>query len=202
MDTALKIVLWTILIALVLAAVGFVLLRWIALRIARHVAEATERAISSSIHPGIARTGAALSTVVDRQRRDRYLAQVEKIAVVMDRLIRLPVVGGIGLDAVIGLVPVVGDVISFALSSTIIIRAAQMGMSAELLSRLIAIQTTDLLLGSVPVVGDLIDVAYKANTRSAALIRAQITALRAPPPATSARSEDRLPGPGDRSANP
>src|SRR3954463_14777523 len=100
MDAALKIALWAALIAILLAAAGYVILRWFVLRIARRVAEATERAISSSIHPGIARTGAALSNAADRVRRDRYLAQIEKMAVVMDRLIRLPIVGGIGLDAV------------------------------------------------------------------------------------------------------
>jgi hypothetical protein len=66
----------------------------------------------------------------------------------MDRIIPLPIVGGIGLDAVLGLIPGVGDVISFAISSSIVIRAAQLGVPESLISRLVAIQMTDLLARS------------------------------------------------------
>jgi Domain of unknown function (DUF4112) len=44
-----------------------------------------------------------------------------------------------------------------------------------LITRLVAIQCTDLLLGAVPVLGDLMDVAYQADVKSAALIRAAVT---------------------------
>ena len=171
MQDALTILLWTAVAALILAAACFIAVRWIAFRIARRVAETAERAIASSVQHGMRRTGIRISGVQDPALRARYLAQIDLTAKVMDRLIPLPVVGGIGLDAILGLVPVVGDVISFGLSSVIIVRAAQLGVPEETLSKLVAIQTTDLVLGAVPVVGDLFDVAYGANARSAALIR-------------------------------
>jgi len=171
MQDVLTIVIWTVMAALVLAAVCFFVLKWIAVRIARRVAEATERAISASIQHGMGRAGVRIPGVRDPEQRARYLAQIDLTARVMDRLVPLPIVGGIGLDAILGLIPVVGDVISFGLSSVIIVRAAQLGVPEETLSKLVAIQTTDLVLGSIPVVGDLFDVAYRANTRSAALIR-------------------------------
>ena len=89
----------------------------------------------------------------------------------MDRLIPLPGGAGIGLDSVLGLVPIVGDLASFSASTLILIRAAQLGAPERLLTQLIAIACTDLVIGAVPVIGDLVDVAYQANIKSARLIR-------------------------------
>ena len=101
----------------------------------------------------------------------RYVADIDRLAWLMDRVISLPIVGGVGLDAILGLIPVVGDAISFAISSVIVIRAAQLGVPESLISRLVAIQMTDLLLGAVPIAGDVFDVAYHADQKSAALVR-------------------------------
>jgi hypothetical protein len=170
---------WVVAATLALAGVGYVALRWIALSIARRVAEAAERRLASSLHrgmqaAGLAREDRSRSTAAD----SRMLAQIDRLAWLMDRLIPLPFVGGVGLDAAIGLVPVVGDLLSFAVSSLIVVRAAQLGLSTELLTRLVAIQCTDLLLSAVPVLGDLMDVAYQADVKSAALIRAALAASR------------------------
>jgi hypothetical protein len=89
----------------------------------------------------------------------------------MDRLIPLPAGGGIGLDSILGLVPIVGDLASFGASTLILIRAAQLGAPERLLTQLVAITCTDMVIGAVPVIGDLVDVAYQANIRSARLIR-------------------------------
>ena len=102
----------------------------------------------------------------------------------MDRLIPLPGFGGIGLDALLGLVPGIGDGVSFAISALIVIRAARLGASPELISRLIAIQCTDLLLGAVPIVGDIFDMAYQADVKSAVLIREALTRRSSPPSGT------------------
>jgi len=99
------------------------------------------------------------------------LAQIDRLAWLTDRVVPLPVVGGVGLDALLGFVPIVGDLASLCISSTIVFRAAQLGVSEQLLSRLVAIQCTDLALGAVPVLGDLVDVAYQGNVRSSRLIR-------------------------------
>ena len=93
----------------------------------------------------------------------------------MDRVVPLPIIGGVGLDAVLGLVPVAGDIASLGISAVMIIRAAQLGAPPELVSRLIAIHCIDLALGAVPGLGDLVDVGYQANRRSAALVREWIT---------------------------
>ncbi len=191
MHTLLVALAWSLAGMIVLAAAGYVALRWLALSIARRVAEAAERQLATSLHRGLHAAGFARygrsAAGVDAERR--MLAEIDRLAWLMDRLIPLPIVGGVGLDAVIGLFPVAGDVLSFALSSLIVIRAAQLGLSTELITRLVAIQCTDLLLGAVPVLGDLMDVAYQADVKSAALIRAALTARRESLPAEIASGE-------------
>jgi len=171
---------WAVAITLVVALLGWLALKWVAVRIARRVADLAERHIASTVERGIARTGVKLSRMPDDDCRERYLAQIDKLAMLMDRVIPLPIIGGVGLDAVLGLIPVAGDVMSFAISSFIVIRAAQLGVPESLISRLVAIQMTDLLLGAVPVAGDLFDASYHADEKSAALIRAFVNNHRAP----------------------
>jgi len=163
--------LWAAAISLVVALVAWLLLKWIAVRIARNVADLAERRIAATIEQGLSRTGVRIAGVSDQARRAKYLAEIDRMAWLMDRVIPLPIVGGIGLDSALGLIPVAGDAISFAISSFIVIRAAQLGVPESLISRLIAIQMTDLLVGAVPFAGDLFDVAYQADQKSAALVR-------------------------------
>lgn len=164
-------IVWAAVICLVIGLIGFWLLKWAAVRIARRVGDAAERRIATRVQKGISRTGVRIEGVADEARRAKYIADIDRIAWLMDRVIPLPVVGGIGLDAVLGLVPVAGDAISFAISSLIVIRAAQLGVPEALISRLIAVQMTDLLLGAVPFAGDLFDIGYQADQKSAALVR-------------------------------
>lgn len=171
MHPILKVLLVFVAVTLVVAAVLVLAWRWIVLRIARRVAATAERQLATAIGHQARRAGVEFAGVQDPDTRARYLNDIERIARIMDRLIPLPILGGIGLDAILGLVPGIGDTISFGISSMIVIRAAQLGVPAHVLSSLIAIQATDLLLGLVPVVGDIADVAYQADVRSAAVIR-------------------------------
>ena len=171
MHSILVAMLWAVALAVLLTGIAFLALKWLALRLARQVAEATERRVASAVHDGLSRAGLQIPGVASVEQRARYLAQIDRLAWLMDRVIPLPVVGGVGLDAVLGLVPVAGDVASFCISAIIVIRAAQLGVPRELISRLIAIQCTDMVLGTVPILGDLVDVAYQADIKCAVLIR-------------------------------
>ena len=165
--------LWIAAISVVLALAAWLTLRWLANRVSQRLAAIAEARLSRTLAAGASKTGfrGRVPSDVDAATRARYLEQIDRLAWLMDRVIPLPIVGGVGLDAVLGLAPVVGDLISLAVSSTIVIRAAQMGAPPELLSRIVAIQCLDLLAGAVPVVGDLIDVGYKADVRSVQLVR-------------------------------
>ena len=171
MDPVLKALVWIAAVVLVLGLAAFFVLRLFAVRIATRVAAATEARVAAALAQKMRRTGGPRTTIVtdDAQQR-RYLAQIDKIAKVMDGLVPFPVIGGIGLDAILGLIPGVGDAVSVGASALLIVRAAQLGAPPELLSRLVTIQCLDLLFGVVPVLGDLVDAGYRADQRSADLV--------------------------------
>ena len=77
----------------------------------------------------------------------------------------------VGLDALIGLVPGVGDLIGAALSAYIVAAAARRGLPSSVLLRMALNVGLEALVGVVPIVGDLFDAAWKANQRNVALLR-------------------------------
>ena len=171
MDPLLKVLLWIVAVALVLGVVAFFFLRWFGARIAARVAVAAEARVAAALARGMKRTGGPRTSIVeDEVLQRRYLAQIDRVAKVMDGLVPFPVIGGIGLDAILGLIPVAGDAIGLGAAAIIIKRAAQLGAPPELLSRLVAMQCMDLMFGAVPVLGDLVDAGYRANQRSADLV--------------------------------
>lgn len=175
--------LWAALAILAISAAAYWLLRWLAFNVAARVASMAEDRLAGTVGAGLARARVrrAAPTPPDAETRRRSLAHMKRIAWLTDRIVPLPFGGGIGLDAIIGLVPVVGDIVALTISAGLILRAARMGAPPELLNRLIAIQCIDLALGAVPIVGDLVDIGYQANRRSVELIR---TWLEAQPDAT------------------
>jgi len=70
----------------------------------------------------------------------------------------------VGLDALLGLVPVVGDLIAAALGAWIVWEARNLGMSRFQLARMSARVGFDALLGVIPVIGDAADFFYRSNT--------------------------------------
>ena len=109
--------------------------------------------------------------VVDAQHRADALSRVRAIARVMDDAIRLPGTNvGIGLDAIIGLVPGLGDVAGGVISAYVLVTAARLGVPRTVLARMLLNLGMDTLVGAVPVLGDLFDVGFKANVRNARLL--------------------------------
>jgi hypothetical protein len=76
-----------------------------------------------------------------------------------------------GLDGVIGLVPVVGDLISGALSSYIIWEARRLGASRWVLGRMVTNTLIDTAVGAIPLAGDAFDVLFRTNVKNLALLR-------------------------------
>lgn len=75
-----------------------------------------------------------------------------------------------GLDALVGLVPGLGDVTGAALGGYFILLGSRLGAPKAVLARMVLNVALDTLAGVVPVFGDLFDVAWKANTRNMALL--------------------------------
>ncbi|MFC0684505.1 DUF4112 domain-containing protein [Novosphingobium clariflavum] len=80
----------------------------------------------------------------------------------------------VGLDAVVGLVPVAGDVVSALLGMYLVWEARNLGMSKWQLARMTANVGADTLLGAIPVVGDAFDFLFRSNTRNLKIIRKHI----------------------------
>jgi Domain of unknown function (DUF4112) len=76
----------------------------------------------------------------------------------------------IGLEALIGLFPVVGDAIGVFLSSYIVREAAALGVSRSILARMTFNVALEGLIGMIPLAGDVFDAAYKANQRNVRLL--------------------------------
>jgi Domain of unknown function (DUF4112) len=77
----------------------------------------------------------------------------------------------IGIDALIGLVPGIGDLIGTGLSAYIVVVAARRGLPSSVLFRMAVNVGLEALVGTVPIIGDLFDAAWKANQRNVALLR-------------------------------
>ena len=101
--------------------------------------------------------------------------KVRSLARLLDSAIRIPGTNiRFGLDSVIGLVPGVGDLTGAALSGYIILSAARLGVPSSVLARMVLNLGVDALVGTIPLLGDLFDVAFRANTRNAALLETYI----------------------------
>jgi hypothetical protein len=104
------------------------------------------------------------------------LEQVRRLARTLDTSIPLP--GGlrIGWDAVLGLIPGVGDGAGAVLSSFIVLQSARLGASRAVLTRMVGNVALEALLGAVPFLGDLFDAAFKANVRNVRLLEQHLAA--------------------------
>jgi len=103
-------------------------------------------------------------------------ASVRRRIEAMERLLeRLFVIPGInrpvGLDSIVGLVPVAGDILTAGMGAWLVWEARNLGMSKLQLARMAGNVGTDTLLGAIPMVGDLFDFVFRSNTRNLRIIR-------------------------------
>ena len=80
----------------------------------------------------------------------------------------------IGLDALLGLIPGVGDALGVLLSSYILREAARLGVSKTILIRMGLNVLVEGLIGIIPFAGDVFDAAWKANQRNVRLLSAYL----------------------------
>jgi hypothetical protein len=100
-----------------------------------------------------------------------HLAAVRAIAKLMDSAFVLPGTRfRVGLDSIIGLFPVVGDLVGVLVSGYIVSVAARSGVPRTVLARMMLNVGIDAVGGAVPLVGDVFDAAWKANLRNVALL--------------------------------
>ncbi|WP_421993278.1 DUF4112 domain-containing protein [Qipengyuania sp.] len=77
----------------------------------------------------------------------------------------------IGLDTIIGFVPVIGDIVTAAMAAYIVWEAKNLGLPRWKLWRMMGNVAIDTAVGSVPVVGDAFDVVYRSNTKNLRIVK-------------------------------
>ncbi len=106
-----------------------------------------------------------------RSRQER-LARLDALASLLDTAILIPGTNiRFGMDALIGLVPGIGDTITTVLSLFIVHEAYQLGAPRRVIARMVANVALDGVVGSVPLVGDAFDVMWRANKRNMRILR-------------------------------
>jgi hypothetical protein len=114
------------------------------------------------------KTATAISPT-ETDSKDR-VQRLRTLAWLLDNSIPLPGGYRIGVDALIGLVPGVGDAIGAVLSAYIVNEARAMGAPRSVLMRMMGNVMIETVIGSIPLAGDLFDAAFKANSRNLALL--------------------------------
>ena len=103
--------------------------------------------------------------------REDSLARLTLLAKLLDSAFLIPGINRrVGFDAVIGLVPGIGDAISTILASYIIWEARQLGLPRWKIARMMGNVAVDTAIGAVPLVGDAFDLFFKANERNLRII--------------------------------
>jgi hypothetical protein len=108
------------------------------------------------------------------------LRLIRRLAYLLDNSIRVPGTNyRFGLDAIIGLVPGVGDTIGGAISAYIVYEAYKLGIPKKTLLHMIYNVGLEALIGVIPVVGDVFDATWKANARNVALLDKHLNSSKA-----------------------
>lgn len=104
------------------------------------------------------------------------LARARRVADLLDAAFTLPLIGKIGLDGIVGLLPVLGDWAMAIPSLYIVYQGYRLGLPKRSIVWMLLLVLVDTVLTSVPIVGDLLDIAWKANQRNVARIERHVTA--------------------------
>lgn len=98
--------------------------------------------------------------------------RIETMEALLERGFTMPGINRqFGLDAIIGLIPVLGDLITTAMGAWIVWEARNLGMSKFQITRMAANVGVDSLLGLVPFVGDAMDFFFRSNTKNLKIIK-------------------------------
>ena len=124
-------------------------------------------------------------------RAERFAAaerRIGRMTHLLDELIEVPGTSiKVGLDPVIGLIPVAGDALSALAGGWVILEASRFGLPRVILARMVVNLALDLGIGAIPFLGDAYDLVFRSNSRNLDLFRKH-----ALDPAASTRGEQAL----------
>ncbi|MFB3852830.1 MAG: DUF4112 domain-containing protein [Vicinamibacterales bacterium] len=101
----------------------------------------------------------------------RRLEALRRWASLLDAAFGIPGTGiRFGFDAIIGLVPGLGDAVGGLFSAMLVFQAFRMGVPRIVLARMVSNVALEVLAGAVPFLGDLFDIGWKANLQNVQLL--------------------------------
>lgn len=107
--------------------------------------------------------------------RTRAVAELESLAELLDSRWRIPGTSvRLGIDALAGLLPGVGDAATGVVSAWIVLQAMRHGAGRGLVSRMVGNVLIDTVVGSIPILGSVFDVFFRANNRNIKLLRSHL----------------------------
>lgn len=102
----------------------------------------------------------------------KELAWIDKTSTLLDDIFKIPATNvRVGLDPLIGFVPVIGDFVGFAVSASMVLAIVRHGVSLSVLIKILGNISFDYLVGLFPFLGDVLDVAFKSNRRNVDILK-------------------------------
>jgi hypothetical protein len=104
--------------------------------------------------------------------RPPELQSFERMANLLDSKFEIPGTGiRFGLDPLLSLMPVLGDLITLVISTMLIYTMHNHGASRKVVVKMMLNAGLDTIIGAIPLVGTVFDVFYRANERNVKLLR-------------------------------
>ncbi|MEL7730131.1 DUF4112 domain-containing protein [Citromicrobium bathyomarinum] len=98
--------------------------------------------------------------------------RIQMMEQLMERSMTIPGINyPVGMDAIVGLIPVLGDIFGVAMGTYIVWEARNLGMPKWHMSRMIGNVAIDGVIGFVPLAGDMADFAFRSNTRNLKIVK-------------------------------
>lgn len=127
---------------------------------------------NEAAHRGSFRVEFGNGSIFGNLTREQRLARLEALANLLDVAFILPGTNiRYGIDGLIGLIPVIGDLITTAISLWLVREARALGAPWHITARMLANVAVDGAVGMVPFAGDAFDVMFRANVRNVRLLK-------------------------------
>lgn len=102
---------------------------------------------------------------------EEKLLRLKLLSERLDNSIKIPGTNQkIGIDPIIGLIPILGDFIGVIFSTYIMYSGIKMGVSSKIVKKMATNLAIEFIIGSIPIIGDIFDALWKANKRNVELI--------------------------------